>query len=669
MQNHNQHNLSTDTLSQGIKFNAYQKKIIQGVAKKNKKIKEGFETKNSSANSNIQVTKNLMNQTNSIQNAAQELQQMQNEFSSLLERYQTAKTQLLTTTRTFVGKTNMKQKKNNTSNNADIYINKNVYVNTVVDKPDSQYIGAYNDNSETPAMTKINDQYTFSQCQQEAVNSGNLYFGLENSDSSGNSARCSVSNDLSDVTKYGKNMPKCSMGSDKKMYGSNLVNALYSTTGPSFLGCYNDNSSNRAMIVNGPELSTFSPVYAAGPFNMGPWNVSSSFPDPNAQWIWYTADFQTNAPNNTGSPMTLINIFNYTGTGYMNAKLYGICDNSATIYLNGQSIGTITNGWSEGGIQLPITIAPGANYISASVENQGGPAGFLMTIIDTNNTILFDTNFLWKYTSIHASQLIPDAQNFTVASCQQYAVTNGYQYFGLQNGAAGTSQCFVSNDLSKSTQYGSADSIMKGSDGSVYGKNDVNAVYKIMTPGYPANLGKAGYINEDSTVSEYPKGMISNGSILGANNSCPKELQSINSIVWEGLKKSDKFMSASSTCGLANAVQADQATVQELGKQLEDMCNKIIERIHYLEGLDSSIIQQTGINKKALDEMLTKYQSYNKQFIEYKTSEQQNISGILTDSNILVTQENYSYILWCVLAITGVIIAFTLIKKVTTKNE
>jgi len=72
MQNHNQHNLSTDTLSQGIKFNAYQKKIIQGVAKKNKKIKEGFETKNSSANSNIQVTKNLMNQTNSIQNAAQE---------------------------------------------------------------------------------------------------------------------------------------------------------------------------------------------------------------------------------------------------------------------------------------------------------------------------------------------------------------------------------------------------------------------------------------------------------------------------------------------------------------------------------------------------------------------------------------------------------------------
>ena len=61
--------------------------------------------------------------------------------------------------------------------------------------------------------------------------------------------------------------------------------------------------------------------------------------------------------------------------------------------------------------------------------------------------------------------------------------------------------------------------------------------------------------------------------------------------------------------------------------------------------------------------MLIQYQTYNKKFAEYKTSELQNINGILTDTNIVVKQENYSYILWSVLAITGIIVAFTLIRK------
>jgi hypothetical protein len=43
----------------------------------------------------------------------------------------------------------------------------------------------------------------------------------------------------------------------------------------------------------------------------------------------------------------------------------------------------------------------------------------------------------------------------TIESCQQYALDNGYTYFGMQNYQSdGTAQCSVSNDLSKTQSYG-----------------------------------------------------------------------------------------------------------------------------------------------------------------------------------------------------------------------
>lgn len=651
--------LLTDTLEQGIRFNNYQKKIAKRVHKKKRNIfLEGFET----PSQNIIVSKKLADQVSAIHNEAQELKQKQQEFSSLLERYQTAKTQLMTTTKTYVKNTNgFGAKASGTT------VGQNVYVNSVVDKPDSQFVGTYNDQDGSPAMTLSGPGYSFAQCQQQAINSGNLYFGLESVDSSTYLATCSLSNELEKATTYGVRREACSLGSDKHYYGGASANALYSQTNgsslPTYLGCFLDDASNHAMTINGPDISTFSSVYSMGPYNMSPWNAST-FPDGNAQWIWYTSNFQSGAPINTGAPMTLINVFNYTGTDYVKGTVVAICDDVSTIFLNGQSLGTATGGWSEGGIRLPITIAPGANYIAASVENTGGPAGFIMTVLDANNQVLFNTNASWKFTSIPAAQLIPNVQNFSVASCQQYAATNGFQYFGLQNGSAGTSQCFVSNDATKAKQYGSADSTATGTDGKVYGKGYVNAIYKVTTPGYPANMGKVGYVNQDKSISEYPQTMLDAGPIItGSSDSCPKEIVPINSIAWEQATKSNTPMSPTTTCGIASAIQADEATVQELGKQLETMSADIIQRIYSLENLDSSIMKQTGINKSTLEDMLNQYQLYHKNFVEYKTSQAQNIQGILADTTIVVKQENYTYLLWSVLAVAGVLVAFALIKK------
>ena len=70
-----------------------------------------------------------------------------------------------------------------------------------------------------------------------------------------------------------------------------------------------------------------------------------------------------------------------------------------------------------------------------------------------------------------------------------------------------------------------------------------------------------------------------------------------------------------------------------------------------------------GIDKSSLIAGLSTYKKYRDDFSQYNNGEMHNINGILADSDIVTSYENYSYILWSVLAITVLIITFTILKK------
>ena len=70
--------------------------------------------------------------------------------------------------------------------------------------------------------------------------------------------------------------------------------------------------------------------------------------------------------------------------------------------------------------------------------------------------------------------------------------------------------------------------------------------------------------------------------------------------------------------------------------------------------------KQIKINDLTLNENLQKYTELNAQFDNTKNK---NISGIVSDSNIQIIQNNYSYILWSILAIIAIIITIKLMKK------
>ena len=809
-----QNNTSTN-LNQGTKFKNYQKKIINSVAKKNKKIMEGFDATGSQF---------LQDNKEQIQNATQELDALKTQFSSLLEQYNSSNTQTVTTTKNFI----------NEPPPANPLVGKNVIVNSMVQNTQADYIGAYNDDAANPSMTRLPGRgfykADYESCKNNAIKLGKQYFGLEGSPqivtNSGAyvNMHCSVSNDFNDVIKYGKNIPKCNTGSDGKVYGNSMINALYSVDGTSskYMGCYKDNIStdfhglpnvflvgwgadkfrcpsaswiwytqnahngapvnelmtlvstfdtavngeerfyepyknstsiyclcddsadiyfnsqlignvkgsnngvggtkfnvsllkgknsiyaevlntggpaafilcviggssdvlyytnsdwkytnvraanidsyfsSKAMIPSGPIISSFVPVFVLGSFNMGPWSAVN-FIDKTASWISWTQNAQYDAPTNSVVPVTLVSTFNYTGSSFLNATIYCMCDNFSSVYLNSSLVGNVINGWEGGGsgVKFSIIISPGMNSVYAEVLNYGGPAGFIMTILDGNNKVLFNTDSSWKFTIIRANMLNKSSTDFTVDSCKKFAHDNGFQYFGLQGGSAGNSQCYVSNDLNKSKQYGPFESVVN-MDNNTYGTESINAVYKLKEVGYSENMGKIGYIDKSGSVAEYPSTSIEPFTTIKNDLSCPKNAININSIQWQTLSKSDLKMNENTKCGLAVAVEPDQVSSSELGTQLESMSSKIIGLINYLGGIDSKLIEQSGINKTVLTDMLSQYKNYNTKVSQYKDFDSRNINGILSDSKITILHENYMYIIWFVLAIIFITITIRFYQK------
>jgi len=75
------------------------------------------------------------------------------------------------------------------------------------------------------------------------------------------------------------------------------------------------------------------------------------------------------------------------------------------------------------------------------------------------------------------------SNQYNNSKCQQAAQQQGFQYYGLQNSTSGTNaQCFLSNNISQTTQYGKATNCTQIKDGSWSGGGWSNAVYNATLP-------------------------------------------------------------------------------------------------------------------------------------------------------------------------------------------
>lgn len=129
--------------------------------------------------------------------------------------------------------------------------------------------------------------------------------------------------------------------------------------------------------------------------------------------------------------------------------------------------------WSSNTTNKGAMSAGLANNGSLSVYDAAGAA-----IFQTPNNIKLPTNFVGCYADKEKramSQWVTG--NYTFEQCQQQAKNNNKQYFGLQFPVNPPyAQCFLSNSLSETTQYGLAKNC-QNINGTQYGMSWSNAVY------------------------------------------------------------------------------------------------------------------------------------------------------------------------------------------------
>lgn len=175
----------------------------------------------------------------------------------------------------------------------------------------------------------------------------------------------------------------------------------------------------------------------------------------------------------------LQNVNTETSTGYC-----AVTNSSPAISQYGNSLITskMITLWSSNTSGQPGNTAILSNTGSLQVLNSSGQAVYSSPASKAN-----PANYLGCYGDSSSnpamSNVLTDgSQQYDSSSCQQSAQEQGYQYYGLQNSTSGTNaQCFLSNDITQTTQYGAATNCTQISNGSWSGGGLSNAVYNATT--------------------------------------------------------------------------------------------------------------------------------------------------------------------------------------------
>ena len=418
----------------------------------------------------------------------------------------------------------------------------NVYVNTMLNNPQSSYIGCYNNmppSTEVMIVPKMNSS-----------NNVNGYISKASS---------IYKNDNSYAG------PWNAFNQDKNTWWhtyTQSANNLYDTTSGKYTGTTQisfNNTSGTQITVKGEWLSLTAP----SPFPLTRYEIQGrqdccgtpNGRDPNTWYIlglnnglWYQVDYQTgisfnfkllsfnvsnptpysaymiivlvagdnksssgnrscvqisqwnlytssNYTSNPSQAMTNVGAMNYdqcqnyslnTGSKYF--ALQGVDSNgNGNCMVSNDLAGSQIYGialnykqimvWSSNSVGTTMVFNNG----SISVLNSSGAA-----VYATPNNTTQPSTYIGCYgdKSTRAMTGWYDfTQKYTNATCQQAAASKGMQYFGLQNSTSGTNaQCFTSNNLSQTQQYGVASNCTKISDGSISGGGWSNAVYNTTTP-------------------------------------------------------------------------------------------------------------------------------------------------------------------------------------------
>ena len=375
---------------------------------------------------------------------------------------------------------------------------KNVYASRLIDNPSSSYVGCYNDKPPAtdlvlvPVMGPTNEVNGFSAVASSIYQNNNDFAG----------PWCAFDNNVNTWWHSNTDSTFTYDANSGQYLGSNGINMI--------------DSNGKSINIAGEWLQiTFPNLNAVTKYSIQGRQGCCGQPngrDPNTWYIvglkdnqWYQVDYQTNISFNWN--MLSFNISNpqpYISYAIITTV---VGDSNATSgYRNCVQIAT----W---------------NLIVSSDS----------TFTDDQRAMIFNPSVI-GYT--------------TIENCQQYAVDNGYQYFGMQDYRTdGTAACLVSNDITRSQMYGETSKQVTGypiwsantagtdatsftvtSDGRMMVVNSSNNVLWQSTNA-PSDCWWGGKVNPDSIQGSYGGNCVGKPVNIDCGNPSPNQSYAPDGIV------------------------------------------------------------------------------------------------------------------------------------------
>ncbi len=151
-------------------------------------------------------------------------------------------------------------------------------------------------------------------------------------------------------------------------------------------------TSSTAQVSNTLDIRA-NPVTVLGPWNTPPWGVTT-FADKNAQWIWWNkwnGAFPNGSAPIDAKPVRFQVLIPVSGNRDIPVVIHVIADNAPQganfVKVNGKLVGQIIDsGWTTPNYtQIASSLAPGNNLVEFDVQNFGGGAGLLVSVINSDS--------------------------------------------------------------------------------------------------------------------------------------------------------------------------------------------------------------------------------------------------------------------------------------------
>lgn len=497
----------------------------------------------------------------------------------------------------------------------------------------SSYLGCYGDTSDRamPIIDNANQIYNYESCEKVAKDGNYAYFGLQNS-TTGQNAACGVSNDWGQVTKYGT-AGNCTTLSNGIVSGGGWSNAVYGTTpsGQFYLSLeYNKTGAVGIYIWRGTAPNN----------NQGSvWKFETTgATDPNPN---YQASKGKYGQNWMPSGSTLAP-GDFIGTD--NGCAYLIMQNDGNLVL--------------------YTSKMGPNCSADQNNNMGGGqnANALYSLSAVGNAAS-----LGKIGFIDNDANLREYPSSMIGKSTNYDVIQNYDSYGndlpnmpLTNTSLETCKTTCdSNDECNGFVYDNTNQLCYLKDNNMYPKDT-----KIRSTGLDLYTRTPSLIN---------------------NASCPTVLNNIDSVQYDNYIKGDD-MTDKYTCDSRLITDKQEAQLNKLASQIADVGDKIGQELNNLYNTNVNINTNMDTGETTMNRDFKMYykvkQNINtllerrtnktdrKNMTKIKTNNMletmlnmNDLNGMATDSDLVVLQNNYQYILWSIIAVGIVVATIHNIKK------